>query len=67
LLAEGVEDAIQKVKNEIKNFEDSSSRSDELKNYAIPFRTYVISVCEIKDEEAYRKGVCYCYLKIDGR
>jgi hypothetical protein len=22
---------------------------------------------EIKDKDAYRKGVCYCYLKIDGR
>lgn len=31
LLAEGVKDAIQEVKNEIKNFDDSSSRSDELK------------------------------------
>lgn len=28
---QGVEDAIQKVKDEIKNIDDSSSRSDELK------------------------------------
>lgn len=146
LLAEGVEDAIQKVKNEIKNFDDSSSRYDELKKLChslqdlcdrsvlnnnskmllslpqilisdsadndqsdidgfclsftggdfavvlveaknkkrrstreakeqlsklinqLKFRTSEIpEIKEIKGKGVYGKGVCYCYLKIDGK
>ena len=40
----------------------------EKENRSIKIKTNEMAeIKEIKDKDAYRKGVCYCYLQIDGQ